>query len=195
VPYLYAPATKISQIATELQAINDLKVGVCWKGNAGFLGDATRSPGITWFKSLFQLAGVKFFTLQPDTRAEFLLHVGKNGIDRGHEINAANFDESAALMMNMDVVITSCTSVCHLAGALGKPVWVVLPFVADFRWLIEREDSPWYPNTTLFRQPKAGDWQAVFSQVEQHLNAVITGKKTLKLTIIKQVNISECKAN
>ena len=78
---------------------------------------------------------------------------------------------------SLDLVITSCTSICHLAGALGKPVWIVLPWAADWRWLIEREDSPWCPNARLFRQTKAGDWHEVFQRVETELKQAIAANQ------------------
>jgi Flp pilus assembly protein TadD len=173
IPYLAASPEKVATIAAELKGMRDFKVGVCWKGDVNFKGDALRSPGIDRFNTLFKLVNVKFFTLQPDTREEFLTHVGKNGIDRGHEINAENFEEAAALIMNMDLVISSCTAICHLAGALGKPVWVVLPFVADWRWMTKCENTPWYPNTRLFRQSHVGDWEGVFERVEKQLQKEI----------------------
>jgi hypothetical protein len=80
-----------------------------------------------------------------------------------------DFSDTAALIQNLDLVITIDTSVAHLAGALGKPVWVMLPYVADWRWMLDREDSPWYPSMKLFRQPKAGDWEAVVARVAAEL--------------------------
>ncbi len=177
VPYLYANPEQQNKIASELHAIREFKVGICWKGNPSYKNDINRSPGIAAFRSLFEIRGVKFFTLQPSTREEFILNTGKSGVDRGHEINAASFEEAAALIMNLDLVITSCTSICHLAGALGKPVWIVLPWAADWRWLIEREDSPWYPNARLFRQTKAGDWHEVFQRVETELKQAIAANQ------------------
>lgn len=177
VPYLYANPEQQNKIASELKSITEFKVGICWKGNPLYKADAERSPGISPFKPLFNLSGVKFFTLQPNTREEFILNTGKSGVDRGHEINSANFEEATALIMNLDLVITSCTSICHLAGALGKPVWIVLPLAADWRWLMDREDSPWYPNARLFRQTTAGDWQEVFQRVEVQLKQAIAANQ------------------
>ncbi len=77
--------------------------------------------------------------------------------------------DTAAIMMNLDLVITSDTSVAHLAGALGVPVWVALPYVPDWRWQLDRCDSPWYPTMRLFRQKKAGDWVDVFEEIREAL--------------------------
>ncbi len=81
-----------------------------------------------------------------------------------------DFADTAACIAALDLVIAVDTSVCHLAGALGKPVWTLVPFVHDWRWLTEREDTPWYPNMRLFRQPAMGDWQSVAGQVRAALD-------------------------
>jgi hypothetical protein len=78
--------------------------------------------------------------------------------------------------MNLDLVITCDTSIAHLAGALGKSVWIVLPFVADWRWMADREDNPWYPNVRLFRQTRRGEWAELFERVALRLSAVIAGE-------------------
>jgi ADP-heptose:LPS heptosyltransferase len=81
----------------------------------------------------------------------------------------ADFSDTAALIECMDLVISVDTSVAHLAGALGKPTWVLLPFVPDWRWMLEREDSPWYPSMKLYRQPSSGDWDSVLERVRADL--------------------------
>jgi tetratricopeptide (TPR) repeat protein len=175
IPYLFANSELVSKIALELSTIRDFKIGICWKGSSMHKNDKNRSPGIAAFEGLFKMQGVKFFTLQPDTRQELLEAAGKNGVDRKNEIDTSSFAEAAALIMNLDLVISCDTSICHLAGALGKPVWIVLPFLADWRWLFDREDSPWYPTMRLFRQVQRGDWNEIFQRVEKRLQAVITG--------------------
>ena len=177
VPYLYANPTQVEMIAKELGSISEFKVGICWKGSAGHKGDATRSPGISCFKPLFELSGVRFFTLQPDTREEFILNAGTSGVDRGHEINKDSFEEAAALIMNLDLVICCDTSIGHLAGALGKTVWIVVTSVADWRWMDDREDSPWYPTGRLFRQIEQGNWAEVFQRIEKQLKQMMAEKR------------------
>ena len=86
-----------------------------------------------------------------------------------------DFGDTAGLIENLDLVISVDTSVAHLAGALGKPVWVLVPFSPDWRWMLERRDSPWYPSATLFRQPAWGDWEAVIGEVSQRLRALAGG--------------------
>jgi predicted O-linked N-acetylglucosamine transferase (SPINDLY family) len=175
-PYLYANPVRVKKIAAELSTVKEFKVGICWKGSSIHKNDKNRSPGIDAFKTLFAISGIKFFTLQPDTREEFICAAGKSAMDIGHEIDQSNFGEAAALIMNLDLIITCDTSICHLAGALNKPVWIVLPFLADWRWLIAREDSPWYPTAQLFRQSDKKNWNAVFEHVKCNLKELVAKK-------------------
>jgi ADP-heptose:LPS heptosyltransferase len=83
------------------------------------------------------------------------------------------FIDTAAVMANLDLIISSCTSIPHLAGALGRPTWIVLKHVPDWRWLLDRDDSPWYPTMRLFRQPERDDWTSVFSKIERELRSLL----------------------
>ncbi len=177
IPYMYADANYLQTSAAQLSGIQEFTVGVCWHGGSAYPKNAERSPGLEPFKRLFALDCVRFFTLQPNTRDQFLSVAGSTAQDLGHEIDSLTppFEETAALIMNLDLVITCDTSIGHLAGALGKPVWIVLPFVPDWRWMMDREDSPWYPNTRLFRQTIRGDWAEVFERVARRLESVVAG--------------------
>lgn len=88
----------------------------------------------------------------------------------------ADFSDTAAVIQELDLVISVDTAVAHLAGALGKPIWVLIPFASDWRWMLEREDSPWYPTMRLFRQPKPGDWASVIRRVAGELKALVGDK-------------------
>lgn len=171
VPYLAAPQSERAAVAETLRTVDGLKIGVCWQGSAAYQGNAERSSGLAPFQRLFALPGARFFSLLPDSRGEFLAAAGAAAVDLGHEIDAhsAPFAETMALLEQLDLVITVDTSIAHLAGALGRPTWILLPYLADWRWLLERQDSPWYPSARLFRQARRGDWDAVFHQVEQAL--------------------------
>ena len=96
-------------------------------------------------------------------------------VDLGDDVDTVRgaFMDTAAIMMNLDLVITSDTAIAHLAGALGVPVWVALPFVPDWRWLLDRSDSPWYPTMRLFRQKTSGDWAGVFREIEAALRRLV----------------------
>ena len=91
------------------------------------------------------------------------------GLDDDFDSGPDAFIDTAAVMMNLNLIVTSDTAIAHLAGALGRPVWVLLPAIPDWRWLTDREDSPWYPTMRLFRQPARGDWESVFSTVAEQL--------------------------
>lgn len=173
IPYLHAESGAIEQARATLAGVTGLKVGLCWKGAAGYARDYERSVGLEPLRPLFQIPGVRFVTLQPDSRAEFLAAAGAAAIDLGHEIDADGppFKESAALVGELDMVVACDTSLGHLAGALGRPVALLLPKRSDWRWMEGRSDTPWYPATTLFRQEVAGDWSGPIAAVAARLKA------------------------
>lgn len=129
------------------------KVGVVWAGNPAFADDRRRSPGVEPLAPLFAVPGVRWFGLRtgPAPYPHFT--------DLGPDI--ADFSDTAAIMANMDLIVSSCTAAAHLAGGLGRPTWVLLAKAADWRWLTDRDDSPWHPTARLFRQERAGDWAGV----------------------------------
>lgn len=181
IPYLFADTALIDRTANALCQSTDLKIGICWKGNAAYNADRERSPGLGFFEPLFGAPGVRIFTLLPNSRAELIARAGDKAVDIGHEVDefTAPFEETAALIMNLDLVITCDTSICHLAGALGKPVWLVLPYRAHWVWMTDREDSPWYPTMRLFRQRERGNWAEVFDRVAKKMRAVLAGESPL----------------
>ncbi len=150
-----------------------LKVGLTWAGNAAFKGDRARSPGdLSLLAPLAGVKNVRFFSLQKGEAAGQAAHPPAGLTLQDWSDDLGDFADTAALVANLDVVIASDTAVAHLAGAMGKPVWVMLPHTADFRWLLEREDSPWYPTMRLFRQERAGDWESVVQRVADELRQV-----------------------
>jgi hypothetical protein len=112
--------------------------------------------------------GIEFVSLQKEVR-ELDQEILRQGKLRHFGEELKDFSDTAGLISNIDLVISVDTSVAHLAGALGKPLWVLLPFSPDFRWLLDREDSPWYPTARLFRQPRLNDWDSVIEQVGREL--------------------------
>jgi ADP-heptose:LPS heptosyltransferase len=118
---------------------------------------------------LLSLAGIEFLSLQKDLRDgdRDILRSNPHVMHLGDAME--DFSDTAAVISLVDLVITSDTSVAHLAGALGKPVWVLLQYVADWRWLLDRSDSPWYPTARLFRQPEIDDWESVIRRVKDEL--------------------------
>jgi hypothetical protein len=142
-----------------------LKVGIAWAGNPDFGGDLDRSILLKNIQPVTRIDGIQYFSLQKDLRTgdDEILNANPHIVRIDQEIN--DFQDTAAIMMCLDLVISSDTSVVNLAGALGRPVWVLLPFMPDWRWLLDRNDSPWYPTARLFRQINAGDWTTVLDNV------------------------------
>lgn len=143
--------------ATRLPDNGKRKVGVCWAGSPNHPNDKRRSIPLADFKSLFAAADVQFFSLNRDMRngdAELLAKTPV--IDLTPRLN--NFTATTRFINQLDLVITCDTALAHLAGGVGKPVWILLPFASSWHWMLERVDSPWYPTVCLFRQKKRGDW-------------------------------------
>jgi len=156
---------------------SDFLVGIAWKGSAKNLSDEKRSISLSCFADLARVEGVQLISLQkgPGTEQIEALAGRFPVLDLGSRLDEASggFMDTRAVIMNLDLVISCDTAVPHLAGPLGVPVWVVLPVAADWRWLLEREDSPWYPTMRLFRQARHGQWEDVFERMAQELKCLI----------------------
>jgi tetratricopeptide (TPR) repeat protein len=174
VPYFTVPPESLRRWAGAVGPKRNLRIGLVWSGSSGHKGDAIRSISL---RSLLPLADLdaEFVSLQKEVRGDDATALKERGdiVHFGDELNT--FADTAAVIANLDLVISVDTSVAHLAGALAKPVWVLLPFLPDFRWLLDREDSPWYPTARLFRQQAPGDWSGVISRVVIELEKAIAG--------------------
>jgi len=173
IPYLVADRARVGHWRDRLAAIPGFKVGICWQGNPQNTNDRRRSVPLTQFAPLAAVPGVRLVSLQHGPGSEQLTALAGpwtivDLLGQAEE-SAQGWVDSAALVRALDLVITVDTAVVHLAGALGVPVWVALPFVPDWRWLREREDSPWYPTVRLFRQTTLGDWDTVFAHMAAEL--------------------------
>ncbi len=137
-----------------------LRVGLVWSGERSHDNDLNRSMRLATLEPLLDLPDVAFVSLQHEVREEDLpfLQSRSDVCEIGRQFK--DFADTAAAIALLDAVIAVDTAVAHLAGAMGKPLFLLLPFAADFRWLRERADSPWYPSARLFRQPQFGDWEA-----------------------------------
>jgi tetratricopeptide (TPR) repeat protein len=169
VPYLTADERRVATWRERIGQLPSPRIAVAWSGSADHANDRNRSMALTRFAPLFAAARGSVVSIQRDLRdgdAEALARL-PNVTHVGDAL--ADFDDSAAVMMMADLVIAVDTAVVHLAGALGRPVWVLLPFQPDWRWLLDRDDSPWYPTARLFRQPKPGDWESVIGQARDAL--------------------------
>jgi ADP-heptose:LPS heptosyltransferase len=152
----------------------ELRIGLAWKGNPRFENDVDRSlPSLAVLAPLADIPGVRFFSLQKGVGQEEAQQAQNplSVVDLGSRIG--DFADTAAIMMNLDLVITVDTAVAHLAGALARPCWVLLPdYQTDWRWLADRVDSPWYPGVMrLFRQRLPGDWTTTIADVKAGLMA------------------------
>jgi tetratricopeptide (TPR) repeat protein len=146
-----------------------LKIGLAWAGRKSHPLDHTRSCPLAVFAPLAAFENATFFSLQPSDGSEQTTDLPPGMVlkDLGGHIH--DFEDTAALIANLDLIFTIDTSVAHLAGAMGKPTWLLLPYVADWRWMADRDDSPWYPTMKLFRQPEPGEWDAVIRAVAASL--------------------------
>jgi Flp pilus assembly protein TadD len=133
------------------------RVGIAWAGNPGHLNDRKRSIPFALMSELMNTPGVRFVGLQKDSP--------------GLASELDDFADTAAVIAHLDMVVSVDTAVAHLGGAMGKPVWTLLPFAPDWRWMLNRDDTPWYPTMRLFRQPAPGDWTSVLARVRQELSA------------------------
>lgn len=169
IPYLSADSEQVAAWCHRLADRQGFKVGIAWRGNPSHKNDHHRSMEPTQLARLFDLPGLSVVSLQKDGRPDEIdaLGAGDTFLDAGPDL--ADFADTAAVIANLDLVISADTSVCHLAGALGVPTWTLVPFSPDWRWLTNRQDSPWYPTMRLFRQPAVGDWQSVIADVHTEL--------------------------
>ena len=154
------------------QDISGFKVGLVWAGNLAHPRSQYRSCSLDQFLPLAQLDGITIYSLQKGEAAAMAKDppAGMKVVDYTGDFN--DFSDAAALMENLDLVISVDTAAAHLAGALGKPIWTLLPFVPEWRWLLDREDSPWYPTMRIFRQSSAGDWAGVIARVTDELRKI-----------------------
>jgi len=172
VPYLHAPPERIAAWRERLPPKGGLRVGLAWSGKPTHKNDHNRTVALSHLAPLLSQEGCEFICLQKEFRDADrpLLATLPQLCCPGEAF--ADFADTAAVMASLDLVITVDTAIAHLAGALGKPVWILLSHVIDWRWLLEREDSPWYPTARLFRQPAGGGWDSVIIRTQQALAAL-----------------------
>jgi hypothetical protein len=172
VPYITVRKNAVEKWRSKLGA-QKLRVGIAWAGNPDFVNDRDRSILLKNILPVTRVDGVEYFSLQKDLRHgdDELLNANPYIVRVDKEIN--DFEDTAAIMMSLDLVISSDTSIVNLAGALGRPVWVLLPFMSDWRWLLDRDETPWYPTARLFRQSSTGDWTTVLDDVRTAIRQLV----------------------
>jgi FKBP-type peptidyl-prolyl cis-trans isomerase 2 len=170
IPYVTANADSVQTWKNKvLGNASKLNVGLVWSGDPDNVKIRDKSFPLDTLLPLAEIDSISFYSLQKGNSAKEAINPpgGMRIIDYTEMI--ADFSDTAALIQSLDLIISVDTAVAHLAGALGKPVWTLLPFAPDWRWLLEREDSPWYPTMRLFRQPSPGDWESVIVRIKKAL--------------------------
>jgi tetratricopeptide (TPR) repeat protein len=175
VPYLGVDPAKAEFWRGKLKSEqHSLKVGLVWAGNPGYAHDRRRSIALRAFAPLADIPGIHWYSLQKDAAG---LQVKDSPLAlRDYTAHQHDLSDTAALVANLDLVIAVDTAIAHLAGALGKPVWTLLSFAHDWRWLTDREDSPWYPTMRLFRRPSTGGWTSVIARLADELARLQNGE-------------------
>jgi Tetratricopeptide repeat/Glycosyltransferase family 9 (heptosyltransferase) len=172
IPYLSADAGRADRWRPRLEAFGGPRIALAWAGNAAHANDRNRSVPLALLRRLWDRDGARIVSLQRDLRAgDAEMLAAAPVLALGSEL--ADFDDTAAVLAGCDLLITVDTSVAHLAGAMGRPVWLLLPFSCDWRWTAQSDRSPWYPSARLYRQPQPGDWESVVARLADDLPAVV----------------------
>jgi hypothetical protein len=179
VPYLRSDPARRTRWRAWLGDATELQVGLVWQGNPRARADRGRSVPLRSLAPLLSISGAQFVSLQKEHGLDQLDELPPGSVRRpepGLDGGPDAFLDTAALLDELDLLITSDTAVAHLAGALGRPVWLLLKFAPDWRWLSERQDSPWYPTMRLYRQSTPGDWAGVVERVGRDLRCLVDGR-------------------
>jgi tetratricopeptide (TPR) repeat protein len=205
-PYLAADKSLIDQWRTQLASLSGFRIGIAWQGNPKHRHDCFRSVDLSVFAPLANVPGVRLVSLQKGPAREQLARCGFPIHDAGETADetAGAFMDTAAIMKNMDLVISTDTAIPHLAGAVGVPVWLALPHAPDWRWRDHGETTAWYPTMRIFRQPSRGSWEPVFEAMRRELTHLTSGRAAassglLEMPVspgelIDRITISEVKA-
>jgi tetratricopeptide (TPR) repeat protein len=177
IPYLRAPADRIEVWRTKLPASGKFRVGLVWSGKPSHRNDHNRSIAFERLAPLLAQNDVDFVSLQREVRDTDKTMLEKYAVLQP-DLDTADFADTAAVIDALDLVIAVDTAVAHLAGAMGKPLWLMLPFSPDWRWMLNCDGSPWYPTARLFRQPRIADWDSVIAGLREALASLATTRQT-----------------
>ena len=183
IPYVFAEPARIESWRQELAGIPGFRIGIAWQGSPRHPWDQHRSVPISLFEPLSRIPGVQLISLQKGHGSEQLQERPNRFslVRLGEKLDYAGaFTDTAAILQNLDLVVTIDSSIAHLGGALGVPTWIVLHRTPDWRWMLDRSDSPWYPSVRLFRQAKVNDWESVFRQVAAELAPLVAEQCRLR---------------
>jgi FkbM family methyltransferase len=162
-----------------------LRVGIAWAGRPEHKNDHNRSVELIRFLEMTEIAGIEFFSLQKGRGEGDIAKLSCQSVLTDCSGDLFDMGDTAAMVDQLDLVITVDTSLAHLAGALGKPVWVLVPHAPDWRWLLGRDDTPWYPSMRLMRQPAPGEWDPVFARVRKELEAIVARRRTKAINTVE----------
>jgi len=178
IPYVHVDPARKSRWTQRIHGDSTLRVGLVWAGDPGHLRDRYRSVALQDLAPVMNVKGARFYSFQVGSRAPGCLSISfsPDVIDLGPELK--DFADTAAAIDQMDLLISVDTSVAHLAGALGKRVWTMLATPSEWRWMIDREDTPWYPTMRLFRQRRSGDWKEVIGRIAAELAGLVDSTET-----------------
>ena len=168
-PYITARPDRIAAWAETLGPWSRMRIGLAWSGSASHAADRSRSIPLAAFDALIGGSDAEWHVVQRDIRPTDQAALDEIGELADHSDSLTDFAETAALISHLDLVISVDTAVAHLAGAMGKPVWILLSAAPDWRWMHHRLDSPWYPTARLFRQAKLNDWSSVLADISNQL--------------------------
>ena len=168
IPYLSADEASLTKWSARIGALARPRIAIAWSGNASHFNDRNRSIPFARLAPLFS-APARFVSIQRDVRGEDAEKLASESRVTHVGGELANFTDTAAAIALADLVISADTAVAHLAGAMGRPLWVLIPFQPDWRWTLDGETSPWYPTARLFRQTSLGDWDGVIARVAAEL--------------------------
>lgn len=204
IPYLDADPELEAYWKEKLSHDTNFKIGICWQGNSEYstaflrAAVASKSAPATLFEPLTRIPGVSVYSLQRVTGVDQLAKIPSSmhliTFDEHFDTDHGRFMDTAAVMKNLNLIITIDTSICHLAAALGKPVWNLLPTPSDWRWMLKRLDTPWYPNMRLFRQPKPGDWTGLMCEVLHALHQILAQDTATPLEDYEHTDFTQTRA-
>lgn len=177
-----SPVSLATEVASDRTLPRDpaspLRIGLVWAGSPTNVNDRRRSVSLAALRAFGKVSGASFYSLMKNPSAQELADVAAD-LPVGDLCSSDNdLADTAAHIQSLDLVITVDTSIAHLAGSMGKPVWILLQYAADWRWLLDPDDSPWYPSARLFRQNSPGDWAGVIAKVHRELELLCTGRLT-----------------